>query len=61
MANARFQKATNVINFDRGGNSLTIYEEVLTLMDYLDGVEEIPETCDLFQECDNLASRLRRI
>jgi hypothetical protein len=44
-----------------GGNSLTIYEEVSTLLDYLDGSEDMPDGFDIFQECDNLASRLRRI
>jgi hypothetical protein len=44
-----------------GGDSLTIYEEVTTLLDYLDGSEDVPDGFDLFQECDNLASRLHRI
>lgn len=42
------------------GNSLTIYQEVIDLLDYLDGTEEVPQGFDLFQECDNLASRLHR-
>lgn len=44
-----------------GGNSLTIYGEVSQLLDYLDGTDEIPDGFDLFQECDNLASRLHAI
>lgn len=43
------------------GNSLTIYQEVIDLIDYLEGVEDIPEGFDLYQECDNLASRLHTV
>jgi hypothetical protein len=39
-----------------GGNSLSIYQDVVTLLDYLEQVE--PEGFDLFQECDNLAGKL---
>lgn len=40
------------------GNSLSIYGEVSTIIGYLEGDEELPQGFDLFQECDNLASRL---
>lgn len=42
------------------GNSLSIYGEVATIISYLEGDEDTPEGFDLFQECDNLASRLHR-
>lgn len=42
------------------GMSLTIYGEVSQMLDYLEGIEDVPEGFDLFQECDNLASRLHR-
>lgn len=42
------------------GASLTIYEEVGQILNYLEEVEDIPAEFDLFQECDNLACRLRR-
>ena len=44
-----------------GGLSLSIYQDVTDLLDYLEGEEEIPEGFDLAQACDNLASRLHRV
>lgn len=42
-----------------GGNSLGIYNDVVQMLDYLEGVDDLPEDLDLPQECNNLAHRLR--
>lgn len=42
------------------GKSLAIYQEVSTLLDYLEGVSPIPTTLNLPEACDNLAAKLRR-
>jgi len=57
----RLQELYDEAKVRHRGQSLPIFGDVLTLMNYLDGFDDVPQGLDLSAECDALACKLRSI